>query len=94
MFPSNRLVIIWRGGGVCLKSDVQGRRGGRILDEAGQGGRGLENWTIFMEVILCIVPKNTYILKHNNPKNIYIHIYTPRNAAMKGLRLIDAVVVP
>ena len=53
MFPSNRLVIIWRGGGVCLKSDVQGRGGGRILDEAGQGGRGLENWTIFMEVI-CV----------------------------------------
>ena len=45
---------------------------------------------------MCIVPKNIYILKHNNPKNIYIYIYiyTPRNAAMKSLRLIDAVVVP
>ena len=25
---------------------------------------------------MCIVPKDTYILKHNNPKNIYIYTYT------------------
>ena len=24
---------------------------------------------------MCIVPKNIYILKHNNPKNIYIYIH-------------------
>ena len=38
--------------GVHLKLDVQDQGGGRILDVAGQGGvRGLENWTIFMDVI-------------------------------------------
>ena len=29
---------MWRGGGVRLKLDVQGQGGGRILDEARQGG--------------------------------------------------------
>ena len=43
-----------RGGGICLKLDVQGQGGGRILDIDGQGGvGGLENWTILMDVI-CI----------------------------------------
>ena len=63
-----------------------------------RGMRGLENWTIFMEVICVSSLKKKYIyiyiLKHNNPKKIYKHIYTPRNAATKSLRLIDAVVVP
>ena len=37
---------------VCLKLDVQSQEGGRILDVNGQGGvRGLENWTILMDVI-------------------------------------------
>ena len=35
----------------CLKLNVQGQDGGRILDVAGQGEWGLENWTIFMEAI-------------------------------------------
>ena len=30
--------MIWRGRGFCLKLDVQGQGGGRILDVAGQGG--------------------------------------------------------
>ena len=52
MFPFNWLVIIWRGGGVRLKLDVQGQEGGKILDVAGQVGWGvLENWTIFLNVI-------------------------------------------
>ena len=40
------------GEGVCLKCDVQGQEGGRILDVAGQVWMGsLENWKIFMDVI-------------------------------------------
>ena len=34
-----------------MKLDVQGQGGGRILDVAIQGGWGLENWTILMDVI-------------------------------------------
>ena len=38
-----------------MKLDVQGQRGGRILDVDGQGGEeGLENWTIFMDII-CVL---------------------------------------
>ena len=47
MFPLNWLAIIWRGGGIRLKLDVQGEGGGRILDVAGKGGWGswkLENF--------------------------------------------------
>ena len=41
-----------RGGlGVRFKLDVQVQEGGRILDVDGQGGWGLENRTIFMDVI-------------------------------------------
>ena len=36
----NRLVIIWKGGEVHLKLDVQGQWGGGILDVDGQGGGG------------------------------------------------------
>ena len=38
-----------------LKLDVKGQEGGRVLDVDEQGGRvgGLENWTIFMDVI-CV----------------------------------------
>ena len=39
---------VWR---VRLKLDVHGQGGGRILDIDGQGVGGLENWTIFMDVI-------------------------------------------
>ena len=39
---------------VCLELEVQGQGDGRILDFDGQGGvGGLENWTIFMDVI-CV----------------------------------------
>ena len=41
------------GRGGCLKWDVQVQGGGRILDIEGQGGVGLELWTIFMDVI-CV----------------------------------------
>ena len=30
-----------------------------------------------------------YILKYNNPKNIYMHMNTLKNVALKSLRLID-----
>ena len=41
--PFNSLVIIWRQieRGGCLKLDVQGQGGGKILDVARQGGWGL-----------------------------------------------------
>ena len=39
------------GLGVRFKLDVQVQEGGRILDVDGQRGWGLENWTIFMDVI-------------------------------------------
>ena len=44
------------GDGVRMKLDVQGQGGGRILDVARQGVvlGGLENWTIFIDVI-CIL---------------------------------------
>ena len=42
------------GEGVCLKFNVQGQGGGRILDVAGQVWMGgLENWKIFMDVIFA-----------------------------------------
>ena len=60
MFSFNWLFIIWRaggggGGGVRLKLDVQGQGGERILDvdRRGGAGGGLENWTIFMDII-CV----------------------------------------
>ena len=40
-------------GEVRLKLDVQGQASGRILDADGQGIGGLENGTIFMDVI-CV----------------------------------------
>ena len=50
MFPFNWLVIIWKGWGW------------KALFEIGRGWtrgmEGLENWTIFMDVI-CIVPSLT-----------------------------------
>ena len=52
MFSFNWLIIIWRGG-FRLKLDVQGQGVGRISDVDGQGQGGLENWTIFMDVI-CV----------------------------------------
>ena len=36
-----------------MKLDVEGQGGKRILDIDGQGGGGLENWSIFMDVI-CV----------------------------------------
>ena len=36
-----------------MKLDVQGQGVGRISDVDGQGQGGLENWTIFMDVI-CV----------------------------------------
>ena len=44
--------IIWKGG-VRLKLDVQGQGGAKILEADGQGDGGVENWTIFIEVI-CV----------------------------------------
>ena len=41
MFSLNWLAIIWRGGGIRLKLDVQGEGGGRILNVAGKGGLGV-----------------------------------------------------
>ena len=40
-----------KGAGFGSKLDVQGQDGGRISDIDGQGVGGLENWTIFMDVI-------------------------------------------
>ena len=37
--------------GLRSKLNVQGRGGGRISDVNGQRVGGLENWTIFMDVI-------------------------------------------
>ena len=56
MFPFNWLVIIWRGGGVCEKLDIQGQRGGRNLDVPGQVGG--ESWKLgnFHGRHMCIVP--------------------------------------
>ena len=57
MFSVNWLVIIWSGGGeVCLKLDVQGQEGGRILDVDGQVG-GV-SWKLFNfdEHYMCIIP--------------------------------------
>ena len=54
MFSVNWLVIIWSGGGeICLKLDVQGQEGGRILDVDGQGGWGVLKivqfwWTLYV----------------------------------------------
>ena len=54
MFSVNWLVIIWSGGGeVCLKLDVQGQEGGRILDVDGQGGWSVLKivqfwWTLYV----------------------------------------------
>ena len=42
---------------VRLILDVQGQEGGRILDVYGQRGvEGLENWTIFLDVIYVSSP--------------------------------------
>ena len=40
-----------------MKVDVQDQGGGRTLDVDGQGGGGLENWIIFMNVI-CVSSLN------------------------------------
>ena len=46
------VVVFVPYGGIFLKFDVQSQKGGRILNVDGQGGvEGLENWTIFMDVI-------------------------------------------
>ena len=48
--------LLFGEGGGCLKLDVQGQGGGRFSDVGGQGGwGGLENRTIFMDVI-CVSP--------------------------------------
>ena len=52
-----------------LKLDVQGKEGGRILDVDGQ--RGLENWTIFMDVI-CVSSLISVKIQLNIWKNIYV----------------------
>ena len=52
------IILSGRGRGVRLKLDVQGQEGGRILNVDGKGGwAGLENWTIFMDVI-CVSSLN------------------------------------
>ena len=42
------------------KLDVQGQDGGRISDIDGQGVGGLENWTIFMDVI-CVSSLTVFV---------------------------------
>ena len=55
MFSFKWLNIIWREG-VRLKLRVQGQGGERTLDVDGQGGGGLKNWTVFMDVICVSSP--------------------------------------
>ena len=47
----------WGGGeggkGVRLELEFQGQEDASILDVDGQGGGGLENWAIFMDII-CV----------------------------------------
>ena len=61
MFSLNWLVIIWRKGELCLELDVQGQRGGRILDVDEPGGEGSWKWDNFHGRHMCIVPKTTAI---------------------------------
>ena len=66
MFSFNWLVIIWREGrGVSLKLDVQGQRGGRILDVDGQSGWGLSKLDNFHGGHMCIIPKVAAVLDSN-----------------------------
>ena len=44
------------GKGGSFEIGRQRSRGGRISDVDGQGMWGLKNWTIFMDVIMCIIP--------------------------------------
>ena len=75
MFPFNWLVIIWRGGWVRLKLDFQGQEGGKMLDVAGQVGRGvLENWTVFLDVICVSLLNNSKSLFTTLP-NIYVEVF-------------------
>ena len=74
MFSFNWLVIIWRGGrrGVRLKLDVQGKEGGR------RWAGGLENWTIFTD-LLCVSCLKAFILlwnqNYDNLKTYYQRKY-------------------
>ena len=52
MFSFNLLFFIWRGRGFIWNWTSKVNFG-KILDIDGQGGGGLENWTIFMDVI-CV----------------------------------------
>ena len=56
MFSFNWLAVIWRGGRVRLKLDVQGQAGGNILDVAGQEGRGSSKLDNFHGRNMCSVP--------------------------------------
>ena len=49
------------GVGVCSNLDVQGQGSGKNLDVVEQGVGGLENWTIFMDV-MCVSSLN---IKHD-----------------------------
>ena len=54
MFSFKLLVFIWRGEGFILKLDVQGKWVEIFwtkMDKGWGGAGGLENWTVFMDVI-------------------------------------------
>ena len=68
LFSFNGLTIIWREG-ARLKLDVQGQGGGGILDVDGQRGwGGIENWTIFMDIIF--VSSFNLRLNLSSPKSV------------------------
>ena len=69
MFCFNWLVIIWRGRRVRLKLDVQGQGDGRTLEVGVVGG--LENWTIFMDVI-CVSSLIKLLLAHSFREMFFI----------------------
>ena len=56
-------VFFWKGG-VRLKLDVQGQRGGRILDEDGQGGCGV-----------CITASGNNLASGNNSLKLFMAPY-------------------
>ena len=62
MFSYNWLIIVWKGR-VRLKLDVQCQADRRISNVDGQGMGGLENWTVFMDVVCVSSLTWNYLLK-------------------------------
>ena len=56
--------------GVRLKLDVKGQGGGKTLDVDGQESVGLENWTIFMDVIR-VSPLTSSLLKVRGSSSLF-----------------------